>query len=128
MFDPKNALTTTALIASKSQTNNTGNGGLDLRPYIGTVAVVIGVGTKTAGDADATIAVRITTSQTNNISNAVNYGTTTISTSNNTVALGSIMVDTRDAYRYLFAVPALAGTNSPAYPITALAVGQTRVR
>lgn len=126
--DPKNELTFTALIAPKSQTNNTGNGGLDLKDYQGLVAVDINIGVKTAGDADGAIAVRLTTSNTNNISNAVNYGSSVVNTTNNTAAQGQISVDPRAANRYLFAVPAITGTNSPAYPLSAVAVGQKRVQ
>jgi hypothetical protein len=128
MIDPKNALTFTSVIPAKSQTNNTGNGGLDLKDYVGSVAVVVDIGVKTVGDNDGAIAVRVTTSSTNNISNGTNYGSSTIATTNNTAATGTITVDTRDALRYLFAVPAVTGTNSPAYPVSVVAVGQKRVQ
>lgn len=130
VIDPKNALTYSTLIAPKSQTNNTGAGGLDLvgGNYKGKVAVVVNVGVKSTGDNDGAITVRVTTSATNNISNAVNYGTSTVATTNNTAAQGVISVDTRDALRYVFAVPAITGTNSPAYPLSAIAIGTQEVQ
>ncbi len=127
--DPKNQFTYTTVIAPKAQTNNTGNGGLDLRGYIGSLAIVVGIGAKTIGDADGTITVRVTTSTTNNISNGVNYGTATVSTTNATAVLGQISVDVRDATGpYLFAVPAITGTNSPSYPLSVVAVGMKQVQ
>jgi hypothetical protein len=128
IIDTKNALTYAALIASKSQNNNTGGGGLDLQGYIGKVSVVVNVGVKTTGDADATITLRAMTSATNNISNATNYGTSTVSTSNNTSAVGTIAVDVRDASRYLFLGVAITGTNTPAYPLGATVVGEKQVQ
>lgn len=127
-LDPKNQLTVAAVIPAKSQTNNTGNGGVDLKDYIGRVAVRVDIGVKSTGDSDGAIAVRVTTSATNNISNATNYGSSTVSTTNNTSAVGEISVDTRDALRYLFAVPAITGTNSPAYPLSVTLAGTKQVQ
>lgn len=126
--DIVNSLTFAAVIPPKSQTNNTGGGGLDLQGYIGNVAIVVAVGTKTVGDNDGAITLRVQTSATNNISNAVNYGTSTVATTNNTTIVGEIGVDTRSAFRYVFVVPTLTGTNSPAYPLSATAVGVKQVQ
>lgn len=128
MLDLKNILTVSTLIAPKSQVNNVGAGVLDLKDYVGIVAVDVSIGVKTVGDADGAISVRVTTSDTNNISNAVNYGTAVINTTNNTAAAGLLAVDTRDAKRYLFAVPAITGTNTPAYPLSVRAIGRLRVQ
>lgn len=126
--DLKNSLTFSAVFGPKAQANNTGGGGLNLRGYLGKVAVVVTIGTKTIGDNDGTISVLLQTSATNNISNAVNYGTSTVNTSNNASATGVINVDTRDALQYLFAVPTVAGTNSPSYPLAVVAVGKLQVQ
>jgi hypothetical protein len=126
--DPKNAFTYTAAFSPKSQTNNTGSAGIDLKGYVGNVGVLVMVGTKTAGDNDGAITVRIQSSATNNISNATNYGTSTVATTNNTVATGVLNVDTRAAYRYLFITPAVSGTNSPAYPLSAAVIGKKQVQ
>lgn len=126
--DVKNSLTFGTIIAPKAQTNNTGNGGLNLQGYIGKVALVVNIGTKTIGDNDGAISVRVTTSATNNISNAVNYGTATVATTNNTAAQGVINVDTRDALQYVFAVPTVTGTNAPSYPLSVVSVGKEQVQ
>ncbi len=122
------SLTYAAVIAPKSQTNNTGGGGLNLQGYIGKVAVVVAIGTKTAGDNDAAITLRVQTSATNNISNAVNYGTSTVATTNNATNIGEIAVDTRDALQFLFVIPTITGTNSLAYPLAVTAVGVKQVQ
>ncbi len=126
--DTVNSLTYAAVIAPKSQTNNTGGGGLNLQGYIGKVALVVAVGTKSAGDSDGAITLRVQTSATNNISNAVNYGTSTVATSNNATVVGEIAVDTRDAFQYVFVIPTVTGTNSPAYPLSVTSVGVKQVQ
>lgn len=126
--DLKQSLTFSALFGPKAQANNTGGGGLNLKGYVGKVAVVVQIGTKTIGDSDGAITVLLQTSATNNISNAVNYGTSTVNTSNNAAATGVINVDTRDALQYLFAIPTVTGTNSPSYPLAVTAVGKQQVQ
>jgi len=123
LIDLKGQSVVSAIINPKSQTNNTGAGGLDLSNYTGLVCVTVSVGTKTVGDADGAISVRVATSATNNISNAVNYGTSVINTSNNATVIGDLSVDTRNCLRYLFAIPTVTGTNSPAYPLSVTARG-----
>jgi len=122
-IDPKNQQTVASVIPAKSQANNTGAGGVDLKDFIGRVAVIVDIGAKTAGDADGAISVKVATSNDNNISNAVDYGTATVATNNATAKTGVISVDTRNALRYLFAIPTITGTNSPAYPLSVVAVG-----
>jgi hypothetical protein len=126
--DIKNGTTATVLIPAKSQTNNTGAGGVDLDDYVGTVAVHVNIGVKTAGDADGAISVRVATAADNNISNATNYGTSTIATTNATANSGDIAVDVRDANKYIFAIPTVTGTNSPAYPLSVVLRGVKRVQ
>lgn len=125
--DLKNSTVIAAIFGPVSQANNTGGGGLDLSNYIGEVAVTVSVGTKTVGDANGAISVQVQTSSTNNISNAVNYvptsGNAVVSTSNNATAIADVSVDTRNALRYLFVVPTVTGTNSPAYPLAVIARG-----
>ena len=55
-------------------------------------------------------------------------GTNTVATTNNTAASGTITVDRRAEYRYLFALVTLSGTNSPAYPVAVEAVGTKQVQ
>lgn len=121
-----NKLTYTTLLASKSHaTNNVGSAGLDIKDYIGTMAVRVNIGVKTAGDNDGAVTVQIKASATNALANATNITTATnaVSTTNNTAATGTIQVDTRSEYRYLFALVTLSGTNSPAYPVSVEAIG-----
>lgn len=130
IIDTVNDLTYSEAVP-KSQTNNTGAFLLDRKDYHGIINVRVNLGTKTAGDNDGNIAIRVMTSNTNNISNAVNYtpatGSATVGVTNNNTTAGSIAVDTRNAYRYIFYGVALSGTNSPAYPISVGTVGQTQV-
>lgn len=119
--DPKNEMTWTQLLASKSHaTNNTGSAGLDTALYVGKLGVYVNIGVKTAGDNDGTVNVVLKASATNSLGNATNIvGDTTnaVATTNNTAAAGVLSYDTRAEYRYLFALITLTGTNSPAYPV-----------
>jgi hypothetical protein len=125
-IDPVNELTYGA-ITPKSQVNNVGQFLLDRKDFHGRINVRVDIGTKTVGDNDGNIALRVLHSNTNNISNAVNYGSTTVGVTNNNTTSGSIPVDSRDSYRYLFIGVGLSGTNSPAYPISAIAIGQAQI-
>lgn len=126
-MDPKNELSFATLINAKSQTNNTGGVSLDTRDYVGQIAVDVSIGAKTAGDSDGAISVRVTHSDTDNISNGTNYSSDVVNTTNATVAAGQISVDTRASKRYIFAVPTVTGTNSPAYPLSVRAIGKKQV-
>lgn len=126
MIDLINGVTWTSLLASKSHaTNNIGSTGLDTAGYVGKLAVRVNIGVKTAGDNDGAVTVQIKASATNALANATNLVATTnsVATTNNTPATGTILVDTRAEYRYLFALVTLSGTNSPAYPVSVEAVG-----
>lgn len=122
---------TWAFAPAKSQTNNTGAFIADLSNYQGPVGVAFNVGTKSTGDSDGAITLRLITSATNNISNGTNYtppfGSATVTTSNNATATGVLIVDPRSANQYLFYGVAVTGTNSPAYPIAVSAAGSKKV-
>lgn len=129
--DPAKSLTYTSLLASKSHaTNNVGSTGLDTKDYIGKIAVRVNIGVKTVGDNDGAVTVQIKASATNDLANATNITTASnaVSTTNNTAASGTVSVDTRAEYRYLFALVTLSGTNSPAYPVSVEAVGVKQVQ
>lgn len=133
LIDPVNQLTFSST-AAKSQVNNVGAFLMDCLNYEGQIAVVVDIGVKTVGDADGAIAIGIATSNTNNISNAVNYtptvGNATVATSNNATATAAITFNPRDTGvgRYVFTRYALTGTNSPAYPVAVVALGTQRVQ
>lgn len=126
-IDPINEMVYGQLLP-KSQVNNVGGFLLDRKDVHGRINVRVSIGTKTVGDNDGNIALRVLHSNTNNISNAVNYGNSTVGVTNNNTTSGSIAVDSRDSYRYIFLGIGLSGTNSPAYPISAIAVGQAQVQ
>jgi hypothetical protein len=129
MTDPKNQLTWTQLLASKSHaTNNVGSSGLDVSAYEGSLACIVNIGVKTAGDNDGAVTVQIKASATNALANATNITTATsaVSTTNNTAAHGVITFDKRAEYRYLFALVTLSGTNSPAYPVSVSVGGKLK--
>lgn len=122
--DPKNALTWTSLLASKSHaTNNVASGGMDLKGYKGNIAVRVNLGVKTAGDNDGAVTVILQSAANNTAAEATNLSVANVATTNNTAASGTVLVDPDAAFRYLFARVVLAGTNSPAYPIAIEAVG-----
>lgn len=127
--DPKNDLTFATLFAAKSQTNNTGSGSVDLKDFVGKVAVDIAIGAPTAGDAaDRAISILLKSSATDNVSNATNItGVSAINTTNN-ANQSVVQIDTRVALRYLFAVPTVSGTNSPAYPLSVRVIGKKQVQ
>jgi len=130
IIDPANEMTW-AFVSPKSQANNTGGFLADLSGYQAPLAVAVGIGTKTIGDSDGAITIRLMTSATNNISNATNYtpgvGSATVATTNNSTASGVLLVNPRDASQYLFYGVVVAGTNSPAYPIGITAAGAKKV-
>ncbi len=126
-IDLKNSLTYAGLAGPISvATNNTNFGVVDTSNYIGQLAVRVRIGVKTVGDNDGSVSVLIQSSATNNASNATNLavGTFATNTTNNTAASATIAYDTRAEYRYMFARVVLAGTNSPAYPISIDVIGQ----
>ncbi len=131
IIDPTKELTW-AVSPAKSQTNNTGAFIADLSNFQDLVAVNFNIGTKTAGDSDGAITLRLITSATNNISNGTNYtppiGSATVATSNNATNSGQLAVDVRSANQFLFYGVVVAGTNSPAYPIGVVAAGQKKVQ
>lgn len=116
--------------AKSVATNNTASPGLDTQQYVGQLAVVVNIGVKTAGDNDGAVTVQIQGSATNSAANATNIASTvsTAATTNNTAATAAVIFDKRAEFRYLFARITLAGTNSPAYPVSVVAVGQKQVQ
>lgn len=127
--DPINSLTFTSVAPLSRATNNANVFVMDTQQYVGKIAVRVNIGIKTAGDNDGTVSVQIRGSATNAAANATNIGGTfAVNTTNNTVAAGTIAFDKRAEYRYLFAYVVLAGTNSPAYPVSIEAVGTKKVQ
>lgn len=123
-MDPKNELTYAELIPNRSQTNNVGGDGVDIQDYIGKLAVIVHAGAPTAGDAaDRNLSVRLMSASTNNVSNASNISGAVSTNITNSASLQTIQVDTRVADQYLFAVPTITGTNSPAYPLSVSLAG-----
>ncbi len=123
-FDLKSRTTATQLYASKSiATNNTATTGMDIRGYE-SLTVFVNIGVKTVGDNDGAATVFLQSAANNTASEATNItGGTNVATTNNTAAIGSILVDPRACFRYIFGRIVLAGTNTPTYPITMDAIG-----
>lgn len=125
--DLKNSTVVGRVFGPVSQVNNTGGGGFDLSNFIGEVAMTVAIGNLTAGDTNSVITLTASTSSTNNISNAVAYvptsGSNAVTTTNNAAAVGDISIDTRNALRYLFAIPVITGGNSPAFPTAVIVRG-----
>jgi len=128
-FDPKNNLTYTQMYASKSlSTNNTATNGVDLRGYEGPVAVRVNFGVKTVGDNDGTVTVFLQSAANNTASEATNISVGNVTTSNNTAAGGTLQVDPRACYRWLFGRITFTGTNTPTYPVSMELVGVKQVQ
>src|SRR5882724_12296542 len=119
-LDPENRLTYTNLVLNAPRaTNYTAGLGVDLQNYTtGPVAVVVDIGTKTAGDNDGTVTVQLQSATTNSAASATNISGAATNTSNNTTKTAAIQVDPRAVSRYLFGRIILTGTNSPAYPVS----------
>jgi hypothetical protein len=129
-MDANKNLTYTKLLAASSQaTNNTATAGVDLKEYEGQCAVIVNIGTKTVGDNDANVSFQLQESATNSAAAATNVASASVSTTNNTNAHSTISVDPRARLRYLFGRWIInAGTNSPAYPVSATLVGVKQVQ
>jgi hypothetical protein len=128
-LDPKNELTfSNLLLAASRATNNVAGGGVDLKEYEGSCAVLVNIGTKTVGDNDGAVTVKLQHAANNTASEATDITGANVATTNNTTAHGLISVDPRASLRYLFARIILAGTNSPAYPVAASLIGRKQVQ
>lgn len=136
-FEPANELTFGTLLSPiSSATNNAASGGFDLRGYVDPVAVRVSLGVKTAGDNDGAITVILQSAANNTASEATNLAvgtgligsTTNVATTNNTAAAGTLSVDPRACFRYIFARRIISGTNSPAYPVSATVVGKKQIQ
>ena len=129
MIDPVNGLTHTSLIAASNQSDNTASAGVDISTYIGRLAVDVQIGAKSAGTTPS-ITVQLAASADTNVSNATNIsGAITTAPSNAGVAgLQTLGVDTRAVGKYLFALPIVTGTNTPAFPLSATIIGQKQVQ
>ncbi len=128
--DPKNSQTQTSLYASKSiATNNTAGTGLDTKGIVGQIGMRVNLGVKTAGDNDGAVTLIFQHAANNTASEATNIsGAANVATTNNTAAAGTVLIDPRATYRYLFPRIVIAGTNSPAYPVTVEALYTKQVQ
>jgi hypothetical protein len=124
------ALTFATLRTSAAHaTNNTASAGLDIRDYVGRIAVRVNIGVKTAGDNDGAITIKLQGAANNTAAEATDITAAgNVATTNNTAASGTLYVDTRANYRYLFMRLILAGTNSPSYPVSVEVVGTKQVQ
>lgn len=130
MRDPKNDLTHATLVTTAAHaTNNAASAGLDLKDYVGSIAVRVNIGVKTAGDNDGAITVKLQSAANNTAAEATDITAAgNVATTNNTAASGTLSVDTRACHRYLFSRVILAGTNSPSYPLAISTVGRKQVQ
>jgi len=129
MRDPKNELTISVMEPSTSKTANFNSTVIDTQQYIGSMAVVLNAGAKTAGDAgDTTLNVRLMHSAESNGANATNCNInfTQVTTTN---SLQTVAYNPREfSGRYLKAVGVIAGTNSPAFPVGISILGTKKLQ
>ncbi len=129
LIDPKNELTFTTLGAPLSRaTNNAVTAGMDISGYEGKLAVRVSLGVKTTGDNDGAVTVTLQSAANNTASEATTLSVGNVATTNNTAASGTLSVDPRASYKFLFARIVLAGTNSPAYPVAVEVIGNKQVQ
>ncbi len=130
-FDPKSNLTFTNLLPPLSRaTNNAVGTGVDLRGYEGTVAVRVNVGAQTAGDNAMTFTVQIQSAANNTASEGTNISGANFASGGNNLASygGTIQVDPRATFRYIFGRIIITAGNSPAAPISADVIGVKQVQ
>ncbi len=129
MIDPKNELTISVMQPSTAKTANWNSTVIDTQQYVGQMAVILNAGAKTAGDAgDTTLDVRLMHSAESNGANATNCSLafTQVTTTNSHQTLA---YDPRAfSGRYLKAVATIAGTNSPAFPVSMTILGTTKLQ
>ena len=128
-MDPKNELTISVMQPSTAKTANWNSSVIDAQQYVGTCAVILNSGAKTAGDtADTTLEVRLYGSAESNGANAVILNSNFAQT--NTTNLHQIIqIDPRATdYRYIKAVAIIAGTNSPSFPVGMTFLGQKKLQ
>lgn len=124
MFDPTNELTFTVMQTAASKSANFNSATVvDLQQFVGQVAVIANIGTKTAGDADATLDIRLMGSAESNGANATNLNINFTQVTNVNVLVEAKAVEARCGYRYLKAVAVIGGTNSPAFPVGMVVAG-----
>ena len=115
-----NAITPASLSGSPSASV------VDLTQFTGKVALILNVSASTAGTTPV-ISFQPSTSATNNVSNATNYGNAVATSNNSNAALTVIGIDTQaTAGRYLFITPTLTGANA-AFTCSAVVVGMKQV-
>lgn len=133
-IDLTNSLVWTHLINPvSSATNNAASAGFDTRGYEGMITVDVAAGIRSAGDAGSQFVLYLQGSDTNAASNATNAVAATglgaaslvyTGTTNNTASVAQLTYDPRANHRYLFLRTVITGGNSPAAPVSAVAVGQ----
>jgi len=128
-MDPKNELTISVMQPSTAKTANWNSTVIDTQQYVGTCAVILNAGAKTAGDAgDTTLDVRLYGSAESNGANAVilNNNFAQVTTTNSHQI---IQHDPRaSSYQYLKAVAIIAGTNSPSFPVSMTFLGTKKLQ
>lgn len=128
-MDPKNELTISVMQPSTAKTSNWNSTVIDTQQYVGTCAVILNAGAKTAGDSgDTTLDVRLYGSSESNGANAVilnnNFAQVTTTNSHQVIQHDPRSTD----YRYIKAVAIIAGTNSPSFPVSMTFLGQKKLQ
>jgi hypothetical protein len=110
----------TANARSANVTTATGGVSVDLKDFIGSVAVVYDAGAITNGDSNSTFTIRLQHSDEAN-ANFVNINTNITLT--NAASAGQVGLHTRSLNRYLAVVGNVAGANTPVFPCSVQLVG-----
>lgn len=127
MLDPKSDLTIANVRASAAFAANANVTGIDLRDYIGDVAIVFNIGASTAGSSP-TYDAAIQSGDASDGSDAAAFTSAIAITQATGASFQVLRVDTRLAKRYLKIVQTIGGTSSPSFPVGIAIVGRKQVQ
>jgi hypothetical protein len=129
MIDIYGALTRVNLHAASSVSANTNGTAIDVSGFQGQLCVTLDVGAASAG----TTPVLIPTMQTSadnttwsNVASLTNTYTDFTNVNGANAAYAEVPLDSRDCLKYVRLFLGLNGTNSPAYPVSALIIGKKK--
>ncbi len=125
--DPKNNLTISNIRTSAAFASSADITGIDLRGYIGNVAITFNIGAATAGT-NPTYDAALQSGDASNGSDAAAFSPAVAITQATGASLQTVLVDTRKAGSYLKIVQTLGGTSSPSFPVGITMTGTKQVQ
>jgi hypothetical protein len=127
MLDPKNDLTIANVRTNLAFAANANVTGVDLKDYVGNVAIVFNIGASTAGT-NPTYDAALQSGAASDGSDAAAFSPAVAITQATAASHQVLSVDTRKAGRYLKIVQTIGGTSSPSFPVSISIVGRKQVQ